>query len=88
MPSLAAYVARRLTAVSVGQQRLTLAHMAVSYYSLQVVSLQSIVTLKSLAEVILLKGTTSKNMHGMESCQRNKKKVSVIRSMRACVARP
>ena len=70
--------------MSVGQQRLTLAHMAVSYYSLQVVSSQSIVTLKSLAEGILLKGTTSKNMHGMESCQRNKKD---IRSMRAILRR-
>ena len=35
---------------STAYDRLTLAHMAVSYYSLQVVSLQSIVTLKSLAE--------------------------------------
>ena len=66
---------------STAYDRLTLAHMAVSYYSLQVVSLQSIVTLKSLAEGILLKGTTSKNMRGMESCQRNKNKVSVIRSI-------
>ena len=35
---------------STAYDRLTLAHMAVSYYRLQVVSLQSIVTLKSLAE--------------------------------------
>ena len=35
---------------STAYDRLTLAHMAVSYYSLLVVSLQSIVTLKSLAE--------------------------------------
>ena len=32
-----------------------------------------VVTLGSLAESILLKGTTSKNMHGMETCQRDKK---------------
>ena len=39
---------------STAYDRLTLAHMAVGYYSLHVVSLQSTVTLKSLAEVILL----------------------------------
>jgi len=43
-------IAAQLMTASTAYDRLTLAHMAVRYYSLQVVSLQSIVTLKSLAE--------------------------------------
>jgi len=39
-------------------------------------------TTVSVAEGILLEGIASKNMHGMESCQRNKKDIP---SMQACV---
>ena len=41
-------------------------------------------TTVSVAEGILLEGIATKNMHGMESCQRNKKD---IRSMRAILRR-